>query len=133
MTDSAAGPATGRDIIREIVRNMREGLEPLQYSVLPPSVFRVYLHPDDLARLRGIVPRIAGEARRALDHEVEVLNRTTLTHKLHLAPKSEARVEIPASGWTVEILENTEQETEPGACAAKARLRSDTNRLPRRV
>ena len=60
-------PATGRDIIQELVRNLREGLEPLQYSILPPTVYRVYLHPDDLARLRGILPRITDEARRALD------------------------------------------------------------------
>jgi hypothetical protein len=57
--------ATGREIILEIVRNMREGLEPLQYSTLAPSVYNVYLHVDDLERLRGILPRIVDEARRA--------------------------------------------------------------------
>jgi hypothetical protein len=57
-------PATARDIIAEILRNMQEGLEPLHYSVLAPSIFDVYLHPDDLDRLRGILPRILDEARR---------------------------------------------------------------------
>ena len=62
-------PATAREIILEVVRNMREGLEPLQYSTLPPSVYDVYLHRDDLDRLRAIVPRIHEEARRALNDE----------------------------------------------------------------
>ena len=66
--------ATARDVILEIVRNMKEGLEPLHYSVLPPAVYHVYLHPDDMERLRAIVPRIVEEARRALDAEVEALN-----------------------------------------------------------
>ena len=106
--------ATGRDIIQEIVRNMREGLEPLQYSILAPAVYRVYLHPDDLARLHGILPRITEEARRALDGEVEQLNRDSLAQKLHVAPKSAAKVETPAAGWSIQFLENTEDETESG-------------------
>ena len=106
--------ATGRDIIQELVRNMREGLEPLQYSILAPGIYRVYLHPDDLARLRGILPRITEEARRALDAEVAECNRDSLAQKLRLAPKGEARIEPPAGGWTVQFLENTEDEIEPG-------------------
>ena len=106
--------ATGRDIIQEIVRNMREGLEPLQYSILAPAVYRVYLHPDDLARLRGILPRIIEEACRALDSEVAQVNRESLAQKLHVAPRSEAKIEPPASGWSVQFLENTEEETQPG-------------------
>src|SRR5689334_1365320 len=101
-------PATGRDIIQELVRNLREGLEPLQYSILPPTVYRVYLHPDDLARLRGILPRITDEAQRALDHEITALNKESLAQKLHVAPKAEAKVEAPPSGWTVQFLENTD-------------------------
>jgi hypothetical protein len=113
MTRTAT-PATGRDIIQELVRNMREGLEPLQYSILTPAVFRVYLHTDDLARLRGILPRITEEAQRALDSEVESLNRETLSQKLRLAAKASARVETPAAGWSIQFLENTEEETQPG-------------------
>jgi hypothetical protein len=121
MTKSAT-PATGRDVIQEILRNLREGLEPLQYSILPPSVFRVYLHADDLARLRGILPRIAAEARRALDQEVEALNRASLAQKLRVARKPEAKVETPAGGWTVEILENSEEETQPGDIVVDSEL-----------
>jgi len=106
--------ATARDIIQELVRNMREGLEPLEYSVLAPAIYHVYLHPDDLERLRGILPRIIDEARRALDGELASLNRAPLTEKLKLSRKPAAKVEAPAGGWTIDILENTEEETHPG-------------------
>jgi len=119
---AAQTPATGRDIIQELVRNLRDGLEPLQYSILPPTVFRVYLHPDDLARLRGILPRIIDEARRALDNEVAALNKESLAQKLHVAPKSEAKVEVPPSGWTVQFLENTDDDTHPGDIVVDSEL-----------
>src|SRR5262245_24439778 len=77
-------PATAREIIVEIVRNMREGLEPLHYSTLAPSVYHVYLHHDDMERLRGIVPRIVEEARRALDAELDALNRASIGERLKL-------------------------------------------------
>ncbi len=114
MTRLATNSATARDIILELVRNMREGLEPLQYTVLAPAIFHVYLHADDLDRLRGIVPRIVDEARRALDSELAVLNRAPLTNKLRLSKKSVPQVEAPVGGWTIEILENTDDETQPG-------------------
>src|SRR5215469_440272 len=76
---------TAREIILEIVRNMREGLEPLHYSTLPPSVYYVYIHSDDLDRLRGILLRIIDEARRALDAELDTLNRASLAERIKLA------------------------------------------------
>jgi hypothetical protein len=114
MTRLATKSATARDIIQELVRNMREGLEPLQYTILPPSIYHVYLHPEDLERLRGILPRIVDEARRALDHELADMNRASLGQKLHIARKTTAKVELPQGGWTVELLENTDEETQPG-------------------
>jgi hypothetical protein len=119
---AAQTPATGRDIIQELVRNLREGLEPLQYSILPPAVYRVYLHPDDLARLRGILPRIVDEARRALDNEVAALNKESLAQKLRVAPKSEAKVEAPPGGWTLQFLENTDDDTHPGDIVVDSEL-----------
>ncbi|HLI84588.1 MAG TPA: FHA domain-containing protein [Bryobacteraceae bacterium] len=106
--------ATGREIIQEIVRNMREGLEPLHYSTLPPSVYHVYLHAGDLERLRGIVPRIVEEARRALDTELESLNRATLAERVKLSRRNLPKVEAPEGGWRVQILENTDDGVQPG-------------------
>jgi FHA domain-containing protein len=111
-------PATARDIILEIVRNMRDGLEPLHYSTLAPSLFHVYLHPDDMERLRGIIPRIIEEARRALDAELESLNRASLGERLgerlKIARRGDPKIAPPDGGWQIRILENTDDEVSPG-------------------
>ena len=107
-------PATAREIILEIVRNMREGLEPLHYSTLAPSVYHVYLHADDMERLRGIVPRIIDEARRALDAELESMNRASLGERLKVARRSDPKIEQPDGGWQIRILENTDDDVSPG-------------------
>jgi hypothetical protein len=111
---AATNPATAREIILEIVRNMREGLEPLHYSTLPPSVYHVYLHPDDMERLRGIVPRIIEEARRALDAELEEMNRASLAERLKIAKRGEPKISAPEGGWQIRILENTDDDTAAG-------------------
>jgi hypothetical protein len=106
--------ATARDVILEIVRNMKEGLEPLHYSTLAPAVYHVYLHPDDMERLRAIVPRIIEEARRALDAEVEALNGPSIVERLKLAKRAAPKVAAPDGGWQIRILENTDDEVAAG-------------------
>jgi FHA domain len=111
---ATATPATARDIILEIVRNMREGLEPLHYSTLPPGIYHVYLHPDDLERLRGILPRIVQEAKQALDAEVGALNKASLAERFKISRRSEPKIVAPDGGWQVQLLENTDDDTAPG-------------------
>ena len=111
---ATATPATARDIILEIVRNMKEGLEPLRYSVLPPAIYHVYLHPDDMERLRAIAPRIVDEARRALDAEVESMNRASIAERLKLSRRSDPKIAVPDGGWQVRLLENTDEDVSPG-------------------
>jgi hypothetical protein len=111
---ATANSVTAREIILEIVRNMREGLEPLHYSTLAPAVYHVYLHSGDMDRLRGIVPRIVDEARRALDAELGTLNRASLAERLKLSRRAEPQIAPPDGGWQVTILENTDDDAEPG-------------------
>ena len=111
---ATANPVTAREIILEIVRNMREGLEPLHYSTLAPAVYHVYLHPGDMERLRGIVPRIVDEARRALDAELGVLNRASLAERLKLSRRTDPQIAPPDGGWQITILENTDDDAEAG-------------------
>jgi len=118
----AAHSATARDIILEIVRNMREGLEPLHYSTLPPAIFHVYLHPQDMERLRGILPRILEEGRRALDAELESLNRASLGERLKLARRAAPKVAPPEGGWQILVLENTDDDVAPGDIAISSEL-----------
>jgi hypothetical protein len=105
---------TAREIILEIVRNMREGLEPLHYSTLAPAIYNVYLHTDDLDRLRGILPRILEEARKALDEEVAALNRASLSERLKITRRSEPKIAPPDGGWQIRILENTDDDVDAG-------------------
>jgi hypothetical protein len=114
MDRPSASSATAREIILEIVRNMREGLEPLHYSTLPPALYHVYLHPEDLERLQGIMPRILDEARRALDAELAALNRGGLAERFKLGRRNQPKVEAPEGGWRIRILENTDDGVEPG-------------------
>lgn len=113
-TPDARHPATARDIIREIIRNMREGLEPLHFTTLPPAIYHVYLHSGDYERLRGIFPRMQEETRQALDAELADLNRASLGEKLKLARKVAAKVVAPEGGWRVEFFENTDEDVETG-------------------
>lgn len=119
---ATATPATAREIILEIVRNMREGLEPLHYSTLPPAIFHVYLHADDLERLRPIGPRIVDEARRALDAEVERLNRASLGERLKLMRRSDPKIAPPDGGWQIYLLENTDDDTQAGDIVINSEL-----------
>jgi hypothetical protein len=105
---------TAREIILEIVRNMREGLEPLHYSTLAPAIYNVYIHADDLERLRGILPRIVEEARKALDEEVAALNRASLSERLKITRRTEPKIAPPEGGWQIRILENTDDDVDPG-------------------
>jgi hypothetical protein len=107
-------PATAREIIIEIVRNMREGLEPLRYSALPPSIYHVYVHADDLDRLRGILPRVIDEARQALDAELDTLNRASFADRMKIKRTPEPKITAPEGGWQIQILENTEEDSKPG-------------------
>lgn len=111
---SGASPATAREIILEIVRNMREGLEPLHYTTITPAVYHVYLHPDDMDRLRGIAPRIIDEARRALDAEIDALNKASLAERLKIMKRSDPKIVAPDGGWQIQLLENTDDDTQPG-------------------
>jgi hypothetical protein len=111
---ATANPATAREIILEIVRNMREGLEPLHYTTLAPAIYHVYLHPEDMERLRGIANRIVDEARRALDSEVEALNRAGIAERLKLMKRSDPKIVPPETGWQIQLLENTDDDTQPG-------------------
>jgi FHA domain-containing protein len=113
-TPAVRRPATARDIILEVVRNMREGLEPLHYTTLPPAIYHVYLHTEDFERLRGIFPRMQEETRQALDAEMAELNRASLGERLKLARKPASKVVSPEGGWRVDFFENTDEGVEPG-------------------
>jgi hypothetical protein len=75
MTGQAPGRLQGDDLIGEVLRNMEEGLFRIGGKSLVPSVYRIYLHPDDYEPFRYVLPFIAGEVRAALDRHLANWNR----------------------------------------------------------
>jgi len=100
--------ATGRDIILAIVDNMQEALEPLLYSTLAPSRFDVYLHENDYERVKGILERIRGESKQALDARLEQMN------KKPLFGADPIKIEPAQGDWAIRIFKSEEEDFEPG-------------------
>jgi hypothetical protein len=117
-------PLTARDVILEIVHNMREGIEQLLYSSVAPGVYHVFLHADDYERLAPIAARVVDEARRALDEELDRMNggdRLTpgpLRRWLRRPPP----VERPGAEWIVQLQPDPDGELAPGHIAVTSEL-----------
>jgi hypothetical protein len=120
MPSSSPSDATprgrpARDLIDAVVENMRRNLEPLKYTTLAPSSYVVYLHPQEFARVAGIVTVLQEQTVRALDEELEKLNarpaaRRMLDRVLGGAPP----VQNPAREWQVEFVADPDGEVADG-------------------
>lgn len=112
--------ATGRDIVLAIRENMRESLEPLVTETVAPSLYQVYLHPEDHDHLRTLFGKLEAEAKAVLDRELQSLNRgaVPLVQRL-LRRKKEAEAPVMsyvnAEGrWFVRFQEDPNGELQPG-------------------
>src|SRR5687767_5799561 len=70
-----------RDLIAAVLENMRRNLEPLRYSTIAPSRYLVYLHPFEYSRLEGLIPILQEQTVRALEEELDALNRRSSVRK----------------------------------------------------
>jgi hypothetical protein len=111
-TETPRRPA--RDLIEAVLENMRQNLEPLKYSILAPARYVVYLHPDELARLEGILPVLQQETARALGEELEKLNRRPLRKYFDRVLGGTPPIENPAREWHVEFLADPDGEVQDG-------------------
>ena len=118
----AAERATGKDIILDIVENMRAYQEELLYSSVVPTAFEVHLHPDDYDRLEGIFPAIAAETRRALDEELARQNRRRGPTWLRKLARPGGPVQPAHDGWTVAFFRDENEELQPGEVIVDSRL-----------
>jgi hypothetical protein len=117
--------ATGRAVILDIVRAMRENLEPLVFSTIAPSRFYVYLHPADHKRLEGIFAPIVEQARKALDEEVRRFNEKSAADKLRQWFSKEPplpAIEPPRDGWEIRFEPDLDGEMQPGDIAVASEL-----------
>jgi len=101
----------GRDLIDAVLENMRRNLEPLKYTVLAPSRYVVYLHPDEFARFKDILPLLQEETTRALDEALVKLNATPGPRRmLDRVLGSPPVVQNPALTWQVEFVADPDDE-----------------------
>jgi FHA domain-containing protein len=105
----------GSDLIDAVVENMRRNLEPLKYTVLAPSRYVVYLHPDEFARFEGILPLLQEQTARALDEEILKLNTAHIARRmLDRVLGSPPPVQNPAREWQVEFVPDPDGEVGHG-------------------
>jgi hypothetical protein len=99
---------------------MELGRFEMAYSILLPCIFRVYLHPEDFARLQGVLGLIVEDARRALSARVSKLNTapTILGVRRH-RPKDHR---IASADWAIHIIADTEDSVAPGGIEIHSEL-----------
>jgi pSer/pThr/pTyr-binding forkhead associated (FHA) protein len=98
---------------------LRLNLYELPYSTLCPTVYHVYLHPEDFQTIEGIVPRLVAELHQALTGEVERLNRRVAGASRRalgriLQREEMAAIDLPPEGWDVSITADQDGELARG-------------------
>ncbi len=101
----------GPVIIGELIRNMELGQFELNYSVLLPCIFSIYLHPDDYGRLAGVLHLIVEDAKRTLCARVSELNAKPALLSLKRKAKE---YKIASKDWVIEFFPDTEGSVPPG-------------------
>jgi hypothetical protein len=91
---------------------MELGQFEMAYTTVLPCIFRVYLHPEDHARLSGIFPLIAEDARRALTARVSKMNTPHRFWTLRGTPPKQHKIAGP--DWSVQFFADTEEAIAPG-------------------
>ncbi len=99
---------SGQLIIGELIRNMELGKFDMNYSVLLPCVFTVYLNPQDHATLGSIFNLVLDDARRALRDRVAELNAPPRILGLPRKGKVSKEYKIACQDWYIEFLPDAE-------------------------
>jgi|SRR5688572_1601748 hypothetical protein len=113
-------PPSGRTIVLELQREMEARLYPLMYRTLAPSVFHVYLHPDDYRDVQPIAPAIVADAQQGLNSRVDELNARARWTRL-LSGK-QAPIEVPPGGWEIHLHPEPNGELSRGELGIESRL-----------
>jgi len=106
----------GRDIIDQVVENMRSQGEELRYSTIVPASYDVYLHPADFQRLENIAEVIGVQARRALDEELAELNRESRIEARVRSALRKPRLPYERAGaaWEIRLISDPNDELAVG-------------------
>jgi len=118
MAEHPKAPS-GRDIWIAVREELRLNLYELPYSTLCPTVYHVYLHPEDFRTIEGIVPRLVAELQEALAKDVERTNARLATTRRRvigriLQREEMAAIDVPPDGWDVSITADQDGELARG-------------------
>jgi pSer/pThr/pTyr-binding forkhead associated (FHA) protein len=135
---------TPEDIVNFVLEEMEAGMCPTYYSYVVPSVYDIYLHNEDLERLRPLEQRMREETATALSEKLSQLNRGAEPKlKLRLGPRNKRAKRYETLGeWSIEFHENTDDDasenplvihsTFPVSAEAEDRAGTLTERVTRR-
>jgi FHA domain-containing protein len=111
------------DLIDAVLDNMRQNLEHLKYSTLAPSRYVVYVHPNEYARLSGILPRLQAETARALDEELRRLNGGTFIRRsVGRLTGQPPPVQSAGPEWLIEFVADPDGEIDEGTLLIDSEL-----------
>jgi hypothetical protein len=111
----ASSKRPARDLIDAVLENMRSNLEPLKYSTLAPNRFVVYLHPEEYARIEGILSVLQEQTVRALEDELRKLNNPPVYRRyIDRLTGGPLPIENAAREWQIEFHPDADQELSVG-------------------
>ena len=116
---AAVRAPNGRKIWKAVRDELMLNLYPLPFSTIAPTVYHVYLHPDDFEAIDPVGARVVAQIQQALTAEVEKINdglrRSTRRVLSRLLDRDELPpIEVPASGWEVHLCADRNGELERG-------------------
>lgn len=105
----AARPGvTPEDIVAAVLKEFHQSTLPGFYVDYVRNSFRVFLHPEDFAVLKAFQSRIRDEAIRALDQELERINKAR-GGRMFGTPAKAKRCER-LGNWSVEFYTNEDED-----------------------
>lgn len=113
-------PPSGRTIVAELLHEMEARLYPLMYRTLAPSVFHVYLHPDDYREVAPIAAAIVADAGQALHARVDELNGRSRWSRM--VTGRQAPIDVPAGGWQIHLHPEPNGELSRGEIGIESQL-----------
>ena len=116
---AAVRAPSGRKIWKAVRDELMLNLYPLPFSTIAPTVYHVYLHPDDFDAIDGVAARVVGQIQQALTAEVEKVNqglrKSTRRVLSRLLDREELPpIEVPGTGWEVHLCADRNGELERG-------------------
>lgn len=98
----------GTDIVEEILHNSEQGQFEFTERVIVPAVYHIYLHPEDLDRLKPVERVIKDECKASLNKRLRQLNRKRFG-------RTPVQYGIQAQDWEIQVLADYHDDAAAGS------------------